>query len=61
MLTIQIRNDGTGTNESANYDYTVYVNSTLVASGRIESHNREDGWRKLLQRLVQEEERWEYA
>ena len=47
MLVITLRNDGTGTDESANYDYEVSVNWRPIADGRIEGHNRADGWRVL--------------
>ena len=51
MITIQIQNDGTGTDESANYDWRVGINFHLIARGRVEGFNRADGWRELL-RLV---------
>jgi hypothetical protein len=55
MLTIIIHNDGTGTNESANYDYQVKINSELIASGEIVGHNRDDGWENLVEMVLWEE------
>jgi hypothetical protein len=56
MLIILIHNDGTGTNESANYTYEVRVNNDRVlAEGVIKGHNREDGWEKLVQMLLEDE------
>ena len=54
MLIIKVHNDGTGSNESANYDYGVYVNYRRIANGRIKGHNRDDGWEKLIARLLNE-------
>ncbi len=31
-----------------NYDFKVFINSTLVRRGRIESHNRLTGWEGLI-------------
>ena len=52
MLIIRIHNDGTGTNESANYTYEVRVNHTVLVRGKIKRHNRNHGWRVLLQCLL---------
>lgn len=52
MLTIEIINSGTGTDESANYHYRVYVNVREIARGKVEGHNRADEWWKLLDRIV---------
>ena len=63
MLIIKIHNDGTGTNKSANYNYGVYVNSWRIAHGRIEGHNRNDGWEALVGRLLSsntEQDSYEY-
>jgi len=63
MLKITIINDGTANKEKeniayppdgvpfciiGNYDYKVYVNTTLVGEGRIEGHNRLTGWEGLV-------------
>jgi hypothetical protein len=52
MLRILIHNDLSGTEESANYDVDVLVNAKLIATHRVEGHNRKDGWVKLLKQLV---------
>ena len=57
MLIIKIHNDSTGSNESANYNYDVLVNTSLIASGRIVDHNRADGWVELVKRMVEKQER----
>lgn len=48
MLKIEITNDETGTDESANYTYVVRVGDKILESGTIEGHNRSDGWRYLV-------------
>lgn len=48
MLIVLVHNDGTGTEESANYDYEVRINHDVIAHGRIPDHNRKDGWQALL-------------
>ena len=55
MLTITIRNVGTGTDNAANYAYTVMVNGREIATGEVTGHNRADGWRELV-RMVAEED-----
>ncbi len=57
MLIIKIHNDSTGSNESANYNYDVLVNTRKIASGRIVDHNRDDGWVELVKRIVEKQER----
>ncbi len=52
MLHIKILNDVTGTHESANYDYRVYINHNLIASGRVEGHNRNFGWKNLVYMML---------
>ena len=52
MLTIKIHNDSTGTQESANYEYNVYINGRVIEHGEIKGHNRNDGWRKLVQTVI---------
>lgn len=54
MLMIFIHNDGSGTNESANYEYEVRVNDETLERGIIKGHNRDDGWRALLAQIVKE-------
>lgn len=48
MLIIEIQNDTTGTERSANYKYTVRVNDMVVEVGTIKGHNTADGWRYLV-------------
>lgn len=48
MLTINIVNDGTGTDSAANYKYTVAVNDMVIEQGRVTGHDRADNWRKLV-------------
>lgn len=45
-------NDGTGTEEDANYEVQVLVNRRLIATSRIEGHNRGDGWVTLVEKLL---------
>lgn len=52
MLRILIHNDRTGTDTSANYDWTVDVNGQVIAKGRVEGHNRWKGWVDLLRMLL---------
>ena len=52
MLTIKFRNDGTGDEETGNYDVSVLVNEHLIARERVEGHKRADGWRALLQKWL---------
>lgn len=54
MLTIQIINDGKGTNENANYRYNVFINNQVIKTGKINGHNRNDGWAKLLKEIAEE-------
>lgn len=48
MLIIEIQNDMTGTEERANYKYTVHVNDKVIEIGTIKGHNPSDGWRYLV-------------
>ena len=48
MLTIEIKNDGTGTERNANYVYVVLANDEVIETGSIKGHNRADGWRYLV-------------
>lgn len=57
MLIVLVHNDGTGTTECANYNYEVKVTETStrlkrIAVGWVEGHEREQGWRGLLRRIV---------
>lgn len=55
MLEIKVVNDTTGTNEKANYIYMVTVNFECIGTGRIEGHNRNDGWAALLKMIAEQE------
>lgn len=48
MLIVEIHNEGTGTERSANYTYVVRVNDEILEVGTIHGHDRRDGWRALL-------------
>ena len=53
MLIVEIVNDGSGTQVSANYTYQVRVNNVVIAAGRYEGHNRDDGWQALLKEIAE--------
>lgn len=59
MLIVEIHNDGTGKDSSANYDVRVKVNLETIAEFRVEGHNRKDGWKKLLQEVAEKAQMWE--
>lgn len=48
MLHLTIHNDSTGSDDIGNYNCNVYINKSLLASFRIENHNRAGGWKKLI-------------
>ena len=52
MLIIKIQNDGTGTVEVGNYRYQVMINETVIESGGIKGHTRNEGWQKLVGMLL---------
>ena len=56
MLTINIRNDGTGTDAVANYTYCAMVNRKVIAIGEVKNHNCADGWRELVRRVAEAKE-----
>ena len=39
--------------EYGNYDYEVFVNDKVIASGSIENHLRDLGWPELVERLLE--------
>ena len=51
-LILVIHNDGTGTEDSANYDWHAYVNRREIASGYAFGHNRADSWDTLVRLVV---------
>jgi hypothetical protein len=54
MLIILCQNDGTGETNMANYYCQVRVNETVIASGRVENHDRATGWRSLIEKVIKE-------
>ena len=59
MLIITFHNDGTGDVTEGNYNYEVYINKELIGLGRLEKHNRLEGWEGLIKqfaKLLEEEE-----
>lgn len=59
-LILVFHNDSTGTDDAANYNVRVMMgNGTKerthdIAGGRVEGHNRADGWQALVQRFLDE-------
>ena len=54
MLIITIQNDKSGTLDSRNYDYSVYINTHKLAKGRIEAHDPVKGWQGLIRQLAED-------
>ena len=54
-LIVVLTNDGTGTDESANYRWSVRVNGRILFSGRTTGHNRKGGVWGLLGQLAIEQ------
>ena len=54
MLHIRLYNDGTGDEDTGHYNYQVNINYDTVGKGRIEGHNRQDGWRILVIKLAEQ-------
>jgi hypothetical protein len=54
MLTLYIRNIKT-VKDISDYEYLVMVNAELIAEGKIEGHNRADGWKPLVKRIAEAE------
>lgn len=52
MLIIKIVNECTGSVEVGNYRYQVMINDTVIESGEVKGHKRNEGWRGLLLQLV---------
>jgi len=59
MLILKIHNDDTGDEATGNYDYHAYINSYLIAFGRIEGYNRKAGAARLIA-LVAEDMQTQY-
>ena len=52
MLIVLVHNDGTGTEERANYDYEVRINKEVIERGRILDHHRKEGWQALIREIA---------
>jgi hypothetical protein len=52
MLIVLVHNDGTGTEERANYDYEVRINDEVIERGRIQGHDRKDSWQVLIREIA---------
>jgi hypothetical protein len=61
MLHIYIRNDGTGTDKSANYTCSVHVNKEMIGFCRLFGHRRNDGWIALVRMMLDKMERHDKA
>ena len=55
MLIIYITNDRTAKEPLGNYVYQAKVNTRTVARGEIKGHNGDDGWKALVQKLLNRE------
>jgi hypothetical protein len=57
MLLIEVQNNGTHVKRPAmgNYTYRVLVNGQVIASGEVVNHDRSEGWRKLLELLINDD------
>lgn len=54
MLTLYVRNV-TNTHDIADYKYVVMVNAKMIAEGKVYSHHRADGWKKLVEKILKSE------
>jgi hypothetical protein len=54
MLIVHIHNEGTRSDNTADYIYRVYVNQKEIASGEVKGHQRSLGWQGLLRRVADE-------
>jgi len=52
MLIVLVHNDGTGTEEIANYDYEVRINNEVLEHGHVQGHHRKDGWQALIREIA---------
>lgn len=51
-LYVVFTNDGKGTQESSNYTVRTYINDKKIWQGRVEGHDRSNGWMVLLQKFL---------
>ena len=54
MLTLYIHNISKCAPVS-DYEYVVMVNEEKIAEGMVYSHHREDGWKKLVEKILKSE------
>jgi hypothetical protein len=54
VLLITCHNDLTGRDPLGNYDIVVRVNTKVIWTGRVEGHNRDDGWVALIKQIAVE-------
>lgn len=59
MLVIKIINETANDNNIADYQYTVMVNDTIIDFGKIYNHNRNNGWRKLVEMIIEDSRKQE--
>lgn len=53
-LILIFHNDGTGLwPDVGNYNVKVMVNQRMIAQGRVENHQRNEGWEKLVEKFLQ--------
>ena len=52
MLIIRIVNTGTGNERYGDYRYTVSINGEVMEDAQIAAHDRNRGWRQLIQDLA---------
>jgi hypothetical protein len=55
MLIITLHNKETDERGYSNYDYKVYINRSLIASGQVIGHKRTDGWQKLVKLMLKQD------
>ena len=53
MLLVTFHNDGTGDQDTGNYEVTVSINTATISRERIKGHKRSDGWRELVRLLAE--------
>jgi hypothetical protein len=52
VLILEIANELTHTDNSANYSYVVKVNSQTISYGKVFGHQREHGWKALVLKVL---------
>lgn len=52
MLIVLVHNDGTGNVKIANYE--VWINNEVIERGRIQGHDRKDGWQALIREIAEQ-------